>query len=427
MIRVETLDALRDAREQLMAGGGQRLLYRVLRKGADAKYADLKQRLLQLEECVQSDPNLSALKDAVHGILTRVSLQTAPGDNKVDFQFTSPEASELLKKIGMIYGADPISVARNGLGRNNLLYLSLILSQLAVTDSPSSEPYTCFRLVGVEEPEAHLHPHLQDHLAANIKDLQKEHDKSIQLLLTSHSTHVAAKLDLKNTAVIFQDSPGATPRHHYILDGFDEPEGTDSIRYLTLYLDATKSRMFFARRLILVEGISEQAVLPRLFEIHCPNKSLESIGATIVNVNGLAFSHFLKIVRNGYFRRCVVLTDKDAGERAQNLENEYKSSDLINIQISDESTFEKDLVSRNRQGKGKEILLKALELTKPVKGKAFRQASADADLNVEGFFSEIKDEKAEFAFNLARLLSTASCGFIIPPYIASAFEFLRQA
>ncbi len=429
-LRAEILDALRDARKELMAGGEQRLLYRVLRQGADSNYSDLKQKLTELEHCVQKNQNLKNLTGAVQRLLKRVSLESTTGDNVVGLRFSSPEATELLKKIGMIYGLDPVSVARNGLGRNNLLYLSLVLSQLARADAPTNEGYACFRFVGVEEPEAHLHPHLQDHLARNIEILREEHDKSIQLLLTSHSTHIAAKLSLENIVVLFQENPGGALKSHYLLDGLDESKDQDSIRFLSLYLDATKSRMFFARRLILVEGIAEQVVIPRLFEIHTSGKrTLEGIGATILNVNGVAFSHFLKIVRNGYFRRCVVLTDRDTKkvtqQRAPALKAEFEIPKLIRVEITSDTTFERDLIASNRSGAGKGILLKALQETKPVSGKALAQARTLSDLDVDEFFAQIEDYKAEFAFNLSHGLEDPNCGLTIPPYISSAFGFLE--
>ena len=42
MLRVEVLGALRDAERELIQGGDQRLLYRVLSQGSDTRYADLK-------------------------------------------------------------------------------------------------------------------------------------------------------------------------------------------------------------------------------------------------------------------------------------------------------------------------------------------------------------------------------------------------
>src|SRR5690606_1753884 len=129
----------------------------------------------------------------------------------------SLEAVEILKKLAMTYGANPITVARNGLGRNNLLYVALVLSQLAKgqVTTHDDDQYVAFRLVGIEEPEAHLHPHLQDHLARNVEALRHEHAETLQLVLTSHSTHVAAKLSLENTAVLYRKENDGTLAAHY--------------------------------------------------------------------------------------------------------------------------------------------------------------------------------------------------------------------
>ena len=62
--------------------------------------------------------------------LERISLQTETSSNKVNFQFTSIELAEILKKIGLQYGDEAVSIDRNGLGRNNLLYMAVVLAHL---------------------------------------------------------------------------------------------------------------------------------------------------------------------------------------------------------------------------------------------------------------------------------------------------------
>ena len=219
---------------------------------------------------------------------------------------------------------------------------------------------TFFRLIAIEEPEAHLHPHLQDHLAANIESIRKEHDKTMQLLLTSHSTHIAAKLNLENTVIIFNDQEQHTLKSHYILSRLDVKSEKSTIHYLSRYLDTTKSRMFFARKIILVEGIAEQLLIPKFFEIYCEN-CIEKEGCNVVNVNGVAFKHFLKVIRNGFFIKCLVLTDRDTGkktqERAEDLKKEFDEGKIIRVEITENTTFEKDIIAANRNGKGKTILL----------------------------------------------------------------------
>ena len=322
MIRVEILDALRDAERELVAGGEQRLLFRVLRQSGDSRYTDVKRLINDLKNAIDADPSLTAIKKEVQELLARVSLSSPDEDHSIGLQFTAIEAAEILKKIGMTYGANPITVARNGLGRNNLLYLALVLSQLAkpTNIAAGDDAFVCFRLIGIEEPEAHLHPHLQDHLARNIEDIRKEYANSLQLVLTSHATHVSTKLSLENTVALFRRDSDGSLAAHYVLDGIDPAKDKNAVRFLKLYLDATKSRMFFARRLILVEGIAEQVLIPILFE-QSTIQTLESIGCAIINVNGVAFRHFLTIVKNGFFKKCVVLTDSDSGTKTENRED----------------------------------------------------------------------------------------------------------
>ena len=440
MLRVEILDALRDADRELVAGGEQRLLFRVLRQSSDSRYTDVKRLIDELKQAIDEDPSLAVIKTDVQKLLARVSLDTSGEDHSIGLQFVAPEAVEILKKIGMTYGANPITVARNGLGRNNLLYVALVLSQMAKAPdiSVGEEAFICYRLVGIEEPEAHLHPHLQDHLARNIEGIRKEHPHSLQLILTSHSTHVAAKLSLENTAILFRrDSDGAIATH-YVLDGIDPAKDKDTVRFLSLYLDATKSRMFFGRRLVLVEGITEQIALPVLFEQET-GQSLEAIGCTVVNVNGVAFRHFLTIVKNGFFKKCVVLTDSDVGTRSENrsaaLKAEFKDIPHIDVQDTTESTFEKDLISSNRSGDGKELLFRALCMTKVNNGPKLESATGANDIDVETFFSEITNYKAEFSFSLKSALEDERQAakkdkrmpkkLAIPDYISQAFDFIK--
>jgi len=60
-----------------------------------------------------------------------------------------------------------------------------------------------------------------------------------------------------------------------------------------------------------------------------------------------------------------------------------------------------------------------------VSGKALAQARTLSDLDVDEFFAQIEDYKAEFAFNLSHGLEDPNCGLTIPPYISSAFGFLE--
>jgi predicted ATP-dependent endonuclease of OLD family len=218
MLKMELLDALRDAKRELTASGEYRLLYKILSNRDQSKFADIKEALNSLNEKLQGHNELKEIKKSIEEYLDKISLYEKEGDNSVSFRFSSPELAEILKKVGTVYGIDPVGVERNGLGRNNLLYISLILSHL--TGESVGSNYTFFRLVGIEEPEAHLHPHLQSHLAKNIKGESRD---DLQIILTSHSPYIASKLDIENTHILYRE--GNDIKAHNVLTHYQSSTG----------------------------------------------------------------------------------------------------------------------------------------------------------------------------------------------------------
>lgn len=438
MLKFEFLDALRDAKTQLIASGDYRLLYKVLTNLGEGKFEDIKIVLKTLKDEVDKNPTLINLKKEISTFLEKTSLVENEDFNKVDFEFTKIEENEILKKLSLVYGNAPITVERNGLGRNNILFISLILSHLISINDNSN----CFRIIAIEEPEAHLHPHLQEHLAKNIQSLTNDR---LQIIITSHSTHITSKLDLENTVVVFNDQKKSIVSNHYILNNFAnargkiDSEAKHSIRYLSRFLDATKSTMFFARKIIFVEGIAEQTLLPIFFE-RTYKRSLEKEGISIVNVNGVAFEHFLKILKNGYFIKSLVLTDSDMNtkqrKRAENLKEEFKDYEsIVNIQKTKTPTFEIDIIEENKnEDESRATILEAIKLTRPNSGNKDFAEFFNKSLDTDAFFHLIEpknaraektgDYKSEFATNLSEILYNEDNKFNVPKYILDGFNFL---
>lgn len=429
-MKFELLDALRDACTELVASHNSRLLFRILNSKEEEKYQDLKGQLVGLQQAINDNATLQEIKNGISVQLDKISLATDETSNLVDLIFSLPDVSDLLKKISLIYGDNPIKIERNGTGRNNLLFISLVLSYVEdVTRGHSSY----FRVVGLEEPESHLHPNLQDHLAHNIESLikiegKKDFRKDIQLLITSHSTHITTKIDFENTVVLYRE--GDKIESHYILDGFSENAlGKKQIKYLNKYLDAVNTNIFYSRKIILVEGISEKLLIPVFFE-RILGHSTEKSSCCIINVNGLAFSYFLEIIKNGFFQKCLVLTDRDSDtktkERADNLAAKYKGTSQIKVGITTDTTFEKDLINSNTKGKGRDLLLRVLRDVRPNSGTAYVKALASKPIDTEVFFALIEKYKSEFAYSLTLNLADSDSdidGFVIPEYIIDGIKF----
>ncbi|WP_145573266.1 ATP-dependent nuclease [Yersinia mollaretii] len=423
-LKIDLLDALRDAKTELSASSSNRLLYRILSNRDDTKYTDLITNAKALNDSISSDKGeLSIIKKDIAYLLDELSLETENSKNEINFSFSGLNVSDLLKKIGLEYGDKSISVENNGLGRNNLLYMSLVLSHIRTKALEAD-----FRVVCIEEPEAHISPILQKHLSESVSSSSFFNDNTKrQIIITSHSTHISSHLDMENTVIIYRDND--VVKSHYVFDGIkNDAEGKHTKNYLKKWMNATNSIMFLSRRVIFVEGIAEQILIPKFFEIHFGKKP-EKLNCQIVNVNGLAFKHFLKVIKNGYFIKSAVLTDSDkdkkTADRAVNLKRDYES-DNISVFYTEESTFEKELIKFNNLGKGRNKLKETLKITRPIKYKDELEVLFTKKLDVDEIFPSIEKYKSEFAFDLLSVLDKSHDGLIIPKYITDAFDFIYK-
>lgn len=168
-----------------------------------------------------------------------------------------------------------------GLGTLNRLFMASELLHLQKKD------WTGIRLGLIEELEAHLHPQAQMQI---IEALQKQ--KDIQLILSTHSPNLGSKIKLENLILCSDDYAFPMGPKYTKLDATE-------YTFLERFLDATKANLFFANGIILVEGWSEEILLPtivqRLKEQGTIKKNLTEAGISIVNVGNTAFQQYSRI------------------------------------------------------------------------------------------------------------------------------------
>lgn len=185
-----------------------------------------------------------------------------------------------------------IPVTHNGLGYNNLIFMSLLLAKMQVNSDGDylGSNAKVFSSLSIEEPEAHLHPSMQYNFLKFLKE-NKEKKKVRQIFVTTHSTHITSAVSLDE--IICLHSENGQPKVGYPGKVFPNDK---SKKYVQRFLDATKSDMLFAQRVILVEGLAEQLLVSILARY--VGKSLEDNHIAVISVGGRFFDHFLHLFDN---------------------------------------------------------------------------------------------------------------------------------
>ena len=102
-----------------------------------------------------------------------------------------------------------LPATHNGLGYNNLIYISLLLAKM---QKDASGEYLggnakIFPILAIEEPEAHLHPAMQYRF---LRFLKKNRQKEVrQIFITTHSPNITAAVELDEIIVLSIDKKGA--------------------------------------------------------------------------------------------------------------------------------------------------------------------------------------------------------------------------
>lgn len=230
-----------------------------------------------------------------------------------DGQLSEVELYSALRLIISYNTGIEIPATHNGLGYNNLIYMSLLLAKMQVDTNGDylGSNAKVFPVLVIEEPEAHLHPSLQYKFLKFLHG--NTNQKARQVFITSHSTNITAAVGLDQIICLHTLSDGKLNVGYPGRVFTDDEAGKSSKAYVQRFLDATRSDMLFARNVILVEGIAEQLLLPTL--ARCNNKSLEDTHTTVINVGGRYFEHFLKLFDSSkpltIHKKVACITDRD--------------------------------------------------------------------------------------------------------------------
>lgn len=440
------LDALRDAENHLRPIRGNRLgqLYANIQIDPNAETDKEKKKEIakKVREAVDSDADwtqhIGKGKEKINEHLRETSF--ASKQQQVEILFLPFDFNRLVDnlKIQMPIYTDELlegdsskqkyfELYQNGLGYNNLIYTATVLGDLKQRKKLNKESYAALL---IEEPEAHLHPQLQNLFFKYLNKLDTE--QGFQIFISSHSPTITAKSDLKSV-VVLQNQDNKVSALSLDKSGLSR----DNRKYLHKFLDVTKSQLFFSNGVILVEGISESLLLAIFSKIMEENGKydIESAGVELVNLNGVAFSHFANLFNNddddkNLKTRCSLITDDDRDKETDEIASRAKAASELerkNLKVFlAEQTFEFELFIAGN----KDILIEIFKEMHPVAAGRIVE-NADVKIHATNFLEKVISNKAksELAHRLAVKLAsdeTARNAFIVPTYLQNAIKYATK-
>jgi putative ATP-dependent endonuclease of the OLD family len=302
------LHPLRNAEADLRPGRSNRLVALLRALAPDADQEKIVEIAQQANEELAKVASIVSARDDIQARLDRI-LGLAYGQ-KVDLLFADPAFERVVGTMRAAAGdLAAHDLDRNGLGYNNLLYIATLLAGL------EQEKDAELHLLLIEEPEAHLHPQLQDLL---MRYVETAASSRVQVVVTTHSPNLASTPSIERITVLARER-----REGPVLARAINEFGLDpnDVAHLHRFLDVTKASLLFARGVLLVEGVAEQLVVPAIAQQM--NKPLAQHGIAVVNIGGLAFRPFAALFgpdRLPY--RCALLTDSDPPEDEPEAEDE---------------------------------------------------------------------------------------------------------
>ena len=328
-LRVTYLKPLRDAENELTAKKNSRLSqilqsHDLLKSTADGSEHELITIVKEANKSVESwfaneEGGDNSRKMQIKGVVDGFLKLFISEDAESQFLLADPTLKSILERLAI----SVIDSKNLGLGTLNRLFMATELLHLR---KKGDNLKVCL----IEELEAHIHPQAQMKV---ISALQQE--KNVQFILSTHSPNITSKVklgadeDTNNILICESKNVFSMGKEYTKLN-------KDDYKYLDTFLDVTKSNLFFAKGVILVEGWAEEILIPKIASKMGIDLTKHEV--SIVNVGSTAYLHFARVFMRKrdpeMSIRCAIVTDLDVKPDEEDRERkEQVKKDSINSKI----------------------------------------------------------------------------------------------
>lgn len=302
---MDYLFALRDAEGDLLnwRRSPLRPIIEELTAGLDEKTREeLQQLVSDAQNTLAQRPDVSAAAGKVYDRLVKMV-----GDEhavSLTLGATPTNVDVLLRGLRLLIDGGARGIGDASLGTANLLFLTLKGLELERAVEAGERSHT---FLAIEEPEAHLHPHVQRLVYRHYLGDEDDAPENVTTILTTHSPHIASVAPLRSIILLREDTKGGATSITSAAEVKLLPDEEDDLQR---YIDVTRGELFFARGIIFVEGDAERFLIPEFAA--ALDVDLDTLGVTVCSVASANFLPYLKLVGPDALNiPFVILTDLD--------------------------------------------------------------------------------------------------------------------
>jgi predicted ATP-dependent endonuclease of OLD family len=441
------------------------LLSNAAADSADANDRDIARKLEAAVKSIQQDIDAGFNTELV-GLIPAFSLFGYPGFSDPGLLTeTTLDVKRLLSDHTKVHyaGVNGINLpeAYNGLGARNLIFILLKLLEFFKSfKTLPTAPAT--HLIFIEEPEAHLHPQMQEVFIGKLAEIAKVFaDKfnnklpwPVQFVVTTHSSHLAnkASFDSMRYCLAISDEHAGSVRSTIIKDlrqGLSSTEKS-AREFVHKYMTLTRCDLLFADKAILIEGTTERILLPMMIsQVDAKSgdkRTLSSQYISVVEVGG-AYAHLFFGLLKFLELRTLIITDLDATKQNDDkkyiackvTEGTHTSNACLKNWFSDPAISPDALIKKTDTEKTHELLRVTYEV--PEKngepcGRSFEQAFILANMKLFGCDQVAAPESENITYDEAGRVEKKSdfaieyginkTDWVVPRYISDGLKWLAE-